>query len=77
MVNKFCIPKCRTGLSDSVSPVGISMHKFLTDKAMHGNWMRPILRKGWSLSKNTVIGSLHFQSSDFFSRRTGVCSART
>ena len=67
MVNKCCI---RTGLSDSVSPVGISRHKFPTDEAMHGKWIRAIPRKNWTPSKNTVICSLHFQSSDFVSKKT-------
>ena len=39
MVNKFCISKRHTGLSDSVNPVGISRHTFSTDEAMHGKWM--------------------------------------
>ena len=63
-------PKCRTGLSDSVSPVGITRHKFPTDETMHVKWMRAILREDWTHSKNTVICSLHSQSSDLVSRRT-------
>jgi hypothetical protein len=76
MVNKCCIPKCRTGLRGNVSPEGISRHQFPTDEAMLGRWLRAIPRKDWTPSKNTVICSLHFRDSDFASRRADSNTSR-
>lgn len=72
MVNKCCTPKCRTGLRGNISPEGISRHRFPTDKAMLGRWLRAIPRKDWTPNKNSVICSLHFQTSDFALRKNNA-----
>jgi len=76
MVNKCCVPECRTGLTGNVSPEGVSRHKFPTDEVMHGRWMRAIPRKNWTPTKNAVVCSLHFRPSDFASRRADTNTSR-
>ena len=60
MVNKYCIPKFRTELSNSVYPVGIS--------AMHGKWCRAIPPSGWSTSQEISMDTRA-------SKRPRLCSA--
>ena len=69
MVNKCCVPKCRTGLSSNINNEKVFRHRFPTDGNMMQQWIRNIPRKNWIPNKNSVVCSLHFLPTDFSTNR--------
>ena len=57
MVNKCCVPNCKSNY-DSNSEKGYVT--CFTDKTLQEKWLRKIPREGLSMSKYTVVCIKHF-----------------
>lgn len=58
-------PGCKVGYGTSKLPPGVTRHVFPKDPARLEAWIKAVPRDNWKPAPNSVICSLHFESSDF------------
>ena len=58
MVNKCCVPNCKSGYRSSVGK--FATFKFPKDQELRNTWIRSIPRD-FNISKHTVVCELHFE----------------
>ena len=64
MVNKCCVPNCKSNYDSNSEKGYVTCFKFSTDKTLQEKWLRKIPREGLSVSKYKVVCIKHFQECD-------------
>ena len=64
MVNKRCVPGCRTNYEIKKGERNVTCFTFPTEEQLKKKWLRKIPRHNLKVSKHTVVCIKHFRESD-------------
>ena len=64
MVNKCCVPGCRTNYKIKKGERSVTCFTFLIEEQLKEKWLRKIPRHNLKVSKHTVVCTNHFRESD-------------
>ena len=64
MVNKCCVPGCRTNYEIKKGERSVTCFTFLIEEQLKEKWLRKIPRHNLKVSKHTVVCIKHFRESD-------------